>query len=324
MLAAAIHYSTLGGVRSGLTRDDMVTILKHGEGLLWLDLLGASPDDASLLADVFHFHPLAIDDCVSTAIHPPKVDEFPDNIFLIVHGVRYEGDHRTVETTELALFIGEHFVVTEHDLPLPVAADLAQRCQLDGGILQRGPDFLAHALINGVVGQIQPAVDGLGSRGAELEDAAVTSPRPDLLREVTAIRRSAVSLIRVIAPQREVLHRLALGDYPFITPTARVYFSDVYDQLWRIEEEVLALRELTESALNIYMSSISNQLNAVMKVLSIVATIFLPLTLVVGFFGMNFSYVPGLGAPHGYLIAVGIMAATAVAMLLVFHRLRWL
>lgn len=190
--------------------------------------------------------------------------------------------------------------------------------------MRRGADFLAHALIDGVVGQFQPTLDRLTLRGDEIEQAVVDDPRPDLLREVGTLRRSATSLLRVIAPQREVLHRLSLGDYPFVAQNARVYFSDVYDQLWRIEEEVLSLRELAESALNIYLSSISNRLSSVMKVLSIIATIFLPLTLVAGFFGMNFSYIPGLGLAHGYLVALGIMVVMALVMLYLFRRRRWL
>ncbi|MBI3953128.1 MAG: magnesium/cobalt transporter CorA [Chloroflexi bacterium] len=324
MIASTLYYSPGEGVRQVLSADEVKHLLQRREGLLWLDTQGTSPEDARLLADAFRFHPLAIDDCLSTAIHPPKVDEFEDHIFVIVHGAKLDGGSAVAETTELCLFLGEHFVVTEHDLPLPIAAELRARCQEDGGPMRRGADFLAHALIDGVVGQFQPTVEGLALRGAELEEAVVDDPRPEQLREVSALRRSAVALLRVIAPQREVLHRLSLGDYPFVGKTARVYFSDVYDQLWRIEEEVLSLRELTESALNIYMSSISNRLSSVMKVLSIIATIFLPLSLVAGFFGMNFGYIPGLALRQGYLIALGIMVALALVMLYLFRRQRWL
>ncbi len=324
MISSALFYSPEQGVRGDLTLDEVAELARRKEGLLWIDMQGTSPEDVPLLSEAFQFHPLAIDDCLSTALHPPKVDEFSDHIFIIVHGVSYDGGAPVVRTTELCLFLGEHFVVTEHDLPLPVAAELAQRCRKDGGIMRRGADFLAHALIDGVVGQFQPTLDRLTLRGDEIEQAVVDDPRPDLLREVGTLRRSATSLLRVIAPQREVLHRLSLGDYPFVAQNARVYFSDVYDQLWRIEEEVLSLRELAESALNIYLSSISNRLSSVMKVLSIIATIFLPLTLVAGFFGMNFSYIPGLGLAHGYLVALGIMVVMALVMLYLFRRRRWL
>ena len=324
MISSALFYSPEQGVRGDLTLDEVAELARRKEGLLWIDMQGTSPEDVPLLSEAFQFHPLAIDDCLSTALHPPKVDEFSDHIFIIVHGVSYDGGAPVVRTTELCLFLGEHFVVTEHDLHLPVAAELAQRCRKDGGIMRRGADFLAHALIDGVVGQFQPTLDRLTLRGDEIEQAVVDDPRPDLLREVGTLRRSATSLLRVIAPQREVLHRLSLGDYPFVAQNARVYFSDVYDQLWRIEEEVLSLRELAESALNIYLSSISNRLSSVMKVLSIIATIFLPLTLVAGFFGMNFSYIPGLGLAHGYLVALGIMVVMALVMLYLFRRRRWL
>jgi len=324
VISSALFYSPEQGVRGDLTLDEVAELARRKEGLLWIDMQGTSPEDVPLLSEAFQFHPLAIDDCLSTALHPPKVDEFSDHIFIIVHGVSYDGGAPVVRTTELCLFLGEHFVVTEHDLHLPVAAELAQRCRKDGGIMRRGADFLAHALIDGVVGQFQPTLDRLTLRGDEIEQAVVDDPRPDLLREVGTLRRSATSLLRVIAPQREVLHRLSLGDYPFVAQNARVYFSDVYDQLWRIEEEVLSLRELAESALNIYLSSISNRLSSVMKVLSIIATIFLPLTLVAGFFGMNFSYIPGLGLAHGYLVALGIMVVMALVMLYLFRRRRWL
>lgn len=324
MIRCALYLAPDGKLSQQLSVEQIKNALASGEGLLWLDTQDVASEERQLLLEVFHFHPLAVEDCVSKDIHSPKVDEFEDHLFIIVHGINYHAESDVVETTELALFVGKNYMVTNHDVPLRSVDSVLERVQVDGRLMRRGADFLAHDLLDALVDDIMPTIDGLMEKGTDIEAEVLQNPRRETLASIMQHKRSILALQRVMAPQREIMNSLSRGDYPVISGRAQIYYRNIYDHLVRIEILTQNLRDLVEGALNTYLSSVSNRLGEVMKVMSIVAAIFLPLALIAGIYGMNFANMPELEWRYGYFVVWGVMAGVAIALLAYFKRRKWL
>lgn len=313
-----------GRLLEQLTTQEVANFLATGEGLLWVDIEDATTEDGQLLSEVFQFHPLAAADCVSKNIHPPKIDEFEDHLFIIVHGINYHIESDVVETTELGLFLGKSYVVTSHDVPMRSVASVSGRVRSDGRPMRRGADFLAHDLMNALVDNIMPSIDELTERLADIEAEVIHDPRKETPAGIMQLKRSILALERVMSPQRELMNSLSRGDYPLIGDRAQLYYRNIYDHLVRIEMLTQGLRDLSDSVLSTYLSSVSNRMNEVMKVLSIVATIFLPLMLIAGIYGMNFENMPELRWPWGYFAVLGLMGGAIVMAVWWFWARRWI
>ncbi len=298
--------------------------LTTGEGLLWVDMEDVTNEDAELLSNVFCFHPLAVEDCISKNIHPPKIDDFDDYLFIIVHGINYHIESDVVETTELALFLGKNYVVTSHDVPMRSASSMLDRIGKDGRPMRRGADFLAHDLIDALVDNIMPTIEEIDEKNDQLEAEALHEPKRQTLISIMQLKRSILALPRVILPQREIVNGLSRGEYALISERARIYSRNIYDHLVRIEMFTLGLRDMAESVLSTYLSSVSNRMNEVMKVLTLIATIFIPLTFIAGIYGMNFANMPELQWRYGYFGILIVMAVIGVSLAVHFRRRRWL
>jgi len=299
-------------------------LLAAGEGLLWVDMEDVTAEDAEFLSSVFCFHPLAVADCISKNIHPPKIDDFEGYLFVIVHGINYHVESEVVETTELALFLGKNYVVTSHDIPMRSVSSVLERIQKDGRPMRRGADFLAHDLIDTLVDNFMPTIEEMDDKNEQLEAEVLHEPKRETLMSIMHLKRSILALTRVILPQREIMNGLSRGDYPFVSERAQIYYRNIYDHLVRIEMLTLGLRDMTESVLSTYLSSVSNRMNEVMKVLTLIATIFIPLTFIVGIYGMNFANMPELEWRYGYFVTLIVMAVIGVCLAVYFRRRRWL
>ena len=304
--------------------DQVSSLLATGKGLLWIDIEDTTSEDAQFLMDVFRFHPLAVADCVSKNIHPPKIDEFEDHLFIIVHGINYHVESDVVETTELGLFIGKNYVVTSHVIPMRSVTSTIERLQVDGRPMRRGADMLAHDIIDVLVDNIMPTIDELDQKCTDIESEVVEHPRKETLSSIMQLKRSILALNRVMSPQRELVNSLARGDYPLISKRAHIYYRNIYDHLARIEMLTQGLRDLADSVLATHLSSVSNRMNEVMKVLSIVAAIFLPLTLLAGIYGMNFANMPELQWRYGYFVVWGVIVLVAFSLVVFFKKRKWL
>jgi magnesium transporter len=190
--------------------------------------------------------------------------------------------------------------------------------------MRRGADMLAHDIMDALVDNIMPTIDELDERCIDIELEVVEYPRKETLSSIMQLKRSILALNRVMSPQRELLNDLARGDYPLISKRAQIYYHNIYDHLVRIEMFAQGLRDLADSVLASHLSSISNRMNEVMKVLSIVAAVFLPLTLLTGIYGMNFANMPELQWRYGYFLLLGIMTMIGVSLLVYFRRRKWL
>jgi magnesium transporter len=261
-------------------------------GTVWVDLLdsGATPSDAAeaLLRDVFGFHPLAIEDALKET-HVPRVDDWSDYLYIVFHSIDFDRDTGDLRLHELDIFLGRNFLVTYHNEPLGFL-DLDRRnIERDPeNRLRHGPDHLLYHLLDLAVADYLPVIEHLDDAIDDAQEEVFAKPGPRTLQEIFAVKRAAMRLHRIIGPEREVLNRLARDSYAPIAEEHRVYFRDVYDHLVRVHDLTESLRDLISGALDTYLSAISNRTNDIMKMLTIVTVMFLPMSFLAGFFGMNY------------------------------------
>lgn len=324
MSIEAYYLTPDGKLNRSLSKEDIKAAFESKEGLLWVDITGTREDDGRFLEEIFHFHHLAAEDCTSPLIHPPKIDEFGDHLFIIVHGINYAVISEIVETAELAIFLGAHFMVSNHNSPLYSVDAVRQKVEDDGRPMKRGADFLCHALIDTLIDNILPTIDKMSDIAQDIEEETLREPKQATLEAILNLKRSTLRVHRVMVPQREIFNRLSRGDYQVIREEAKIFYRDVYDHLVRIEDLNQIIRDRVDNALATYLSSVANRQNEVMKTLAIVATIFLPLTLLAGIYGMNFENMPELKWEWGYFIVLGIIFSTILLCLWRFRSSGWI
>lgn len=321
-----------GACTSDLSLEQIARAVQELNGLLWVNLEQPTEEEYRLvLRDVFHFHPLAIEDCQNAGYQLAKVDDFGDYLFVIVHALRpnlrleeFDALHE-FGTLELDCFLGRNYVVTVHAAPKMRPIEVVRnRVEHDSHLLQRGADFLYHAILDELMDEYMPLIDVMGEVLDRVEDAALDRPEPATLERILALKHGILTLRRVITPQREVINRLSRGDSPLIAPQNRIYYRDIYDHLVRLYDLSDSLRDVVTGTLDIYLSVTSNRLNEVMKVLTIVSTIFMPLSFLAGVYGMNFRHFPELNWHYGYAIAWAVFITVASIQLWIFRRKGWL
>jgi magnesium transporter len=277
-----------GTQQENLSAGEIASALENPEGLLWVDLTGRSVEHEPLLDRVFHFHPLAIDDALSET-HVPKLDDWGKYLYLVLHAVLLDPNQPgRVETLELDIFLGPNYLVSYHEVPVEAVDSLWSAVQRDPRHLDYGSDHLLYRLADEVVASYMPVVEGLDERIDQAEVQIFDHPTPEILEQIFTLKRAVLYLRRTIGPQREVLNKLARDDYPVIDARARIYFRDVYDHLVRMHEITESVRDLVSGTLDTYLSVINNRMNEIMKTLTLITTLFMPLSFAVGFFGMNF------------------------------------
>lgn len=266
--------------------------LADKSGTLWLDVKdtpGLSNGEVeALFRDVFHFHPLAIEDALKDT-HIPKVDDWSDYLFIVFPTIDFDPETDRLRLHELDIFVGKNYVVTYHREPMPVLSQLRASIERDpANRLRHGAASLVYHILDLVVAEYLPAIEHLDDAIDTAQDEVFARPTPRTLQSIFQVKRSALRLHRTLSPQREVLNRLARDDYDPINPEERVYFRDVYDQIVRIHDISESLRDLIAGALDTYLSAISNRTNDIMKALTLVTVMFLPISFLTSFFGMNF------------------------------------
>ncbi|MBN2239413.1 MAG: magnesium/cobalt transporter CorA [Dehalococcoidales bacterium] len=313
MAVNAYHITTETNVKLQTTQEAIKKALSQDK-LLWIDIEGDEEQDIRLLSDVFGFHRLAIDDCLGERIHPPKIDEFKDYLFIILHGVNYAVKSEIVTTNQLELFIGKNYVVSHHTYPVLSMREVIMMVDEKRRAMKETPDFMAHEIADALIDNIMPTIDSMSDVIDDIEEEAIHNPKKTTIEEILKMKRSTMQLRRVITPQREVFNRLSRREFAIITEDAQIYFRDVYDHIVRIEDLNQGIRDRTDNALSTYLSSVANRQNETMKVLSIVAAIFLPLSLLAGIYGMNFEYMPELTWHWGYFAVLGFMAVAIIGI----------
>jgi magnesium transporter len=299
-----------------LTRGSKVT--------LWVDFEKLTPEEGRLLADVFHFHPLAVEDALS-AIHHPKIEPYGSYLYLILHGIDFQEEEHWFATRDVDFFLGTNYLVTVHDGHSRSIQALRTICNQHDRILAEGPAALLHRIVDSMVDNYRPEIESLEAHMNELEEQAILGHKPELVRDILALKRDLASLRRVVIPQRDAVGRLARREFAAISDELTYRFRDVYDHLVRLSDEATLLQDRVTGILEAHLSTISNRLNMVVKVLTVMSTIFLPLTVLTGMWGMNVPLprLPGGEAMQFWWVA-GAMVAIAGFMLSMFRRNNWL
>lgn len=309
----------------------------HGEaGLIWVDMENPTEaEEETLLVSMFDFHPLTIEDCRKgnePGGHHPKVEDFGDHLFVIfnpVEGIMAADDGESmfrmeIRTSQLSAYLTNRILLTHHYTPLQSIANARQLIAKNAQALGKGPDFLFHFIIDDIVDNYTPILDRLDDAIDTMEDEVFQNPSQVSMVRILHLKRNIITIRRVAVYQREMLSRLSRGEFELINRDEMIFYRNVYDHLVRMTDMADSYRDMVSSLLDAYLSVTSNRLNQVMKVLTIISTIFLPLSVITGFFGMNFTYLPIKDWDNGVAITAGFMALVAGGMMWVFRRNKWI
>ena len=313
-----------GSVEKSLSEVAVQDVLERGDGNIWLDFDAPTVEDDEFLRRVFGLHPVALDSCQDMADQVPKVDDYGDYIFMVARGIDYTVDTRILSTTEMGIFLGRNFVITVHSALLYNIESVVALVERDGLPLRRGSTFLTYMLLDALVQNLVPGINGLEEWVDDIEDSVIDKPDPNALEAILDLKRSSFQLRRAIAPQRDMLSRLSRAEFAHVTGDALPYYRDIYDTILRIESQNETLRDRADTTLSVYLSLVANQQNDLMRVLAVVATVFMPLGLLAGIYGMNFEYIPELSFRWGYFAVLGVMATAIAAVLWGFWARRWI
>ena len=324
----SLYFPKDGNLHIDLNIDAFKAALQDPDGLLWVDFEATPPEeDEPVLREVFGFHPLAIDDALQES-HVPKVDDWGEYIYIVLHAVVFDKSNSgRLDTLELDVFLGKNYMVTHHDQPIAAIERVWDISHRDERHLLNGADHLLYRLTDEVVASYMPVVEEIDLAIDQTEDQVFDRPTPETLEHIFMLKRATVHLRRIIGPQREVLNRLARDDYRVIDSRARIYFRDVYDHLVRLHDITESIRDLVGGALDIYLSVINNRMNEIMKTLTIITTLFMPISFIGGFFGMNF-FAPiaplarWTGIP-AFILTLTITLLTPISMLVWVRRRGW-
>jgi magnesium transporter len=313
------------------SREDIQKAI-DGPDPFWLDLAGFTKEQAPILLEQFHFHHLSVEDCLDT-IHYPKIEQYPEYLFVVLHAVENHGKQQL--TTEVDSFITSKALVTVHQGGCRVVNEF-RRSLLNGRAKARlTSDLLFHAMTSKFMDEYFPLLDLLNQEIERIQDTIFYRPKRqksdekvsgsgETVRQFLGVKKRITKLRRLLTAQRDVFNRLTRDEFPLISPQAVIYFRDVYDRLFGITEMLDSYRDVLASTLEAHLSVVSNRLNEVMKLLTVVTVIFMPLMLITGIYGMNFEIMPELHNPWGYPIALFSMGLLTAGLIWYFKRRRWL
>lgn len=312
-------------VEEGFTVEQLPELLKDKQLVIWVDMPSPTVDDENVLLNIFHFHPLTVEDCRENR-HYPKIEEFADYIYFIVHGVRADTSSDRFNTIELDGFLGPNYVITYHHDEFRSINAVKQLIRTSPIACKRGAGYLLHQILDRIVDFYSPVIDDFDNRIDELEARIFVgkSSNNEMLSEIMNIKRSVLRLRRISVKQLDILLRISRGEFDLIPQALLPFYRDIYDHLVRVADLAESYRDLITGLLDAHLSVVSNRLNEVMKVLTIFSAIMLPLTFIVGVYGMNFDNMPELHSRYGYFAAWAIMIVVALGMLFFFWRRGWI
>jgi magnesium transporter len=311
----------------------MPTLLSDTNLFLWVDLENATPEETKyVLEDVFHFHPLSIEDCVMVSEAPkveeylPKEDDkFTPYLFMVIHAVDYSRKDGVFATSELNFFLGRNFLVTYHEVPIRSVSSTEEQAVKSNVHIARAPDRVAYTLLDSIVDNYKPALDELSLEIADLEQQALQTPTKQTLNKILQIKKEVMPLRQIIGPQREVLARFARGEFKLIRPHIVPYYRDVYDALFQISELAQSYTDSLTGILQVYLNMSSNQTGEVVKLLTMITVITTPVMIVGTWYGMNYAtQMPEFASPYGYYYALGLTILSTAATIWWMKRKKWM
>jgi magnesium transporter len=320
MISVYVHE---GGVTRCLDRVDPAWLDPSSQVTLWADVVKPTEEDFRVLSEVFKFHPLSVEDARSS-LQFPKVEPYPGYLYLVLHGIDLTKGQTQFATRDIDFFVGRRFLVTVHDGDSRSIARFREVCDRHDRVMAEGPVGVLHRIVDSMVDNYRPAIEELEDRIGKIEELAFAGEQ-HMVRKVLKLKRDLSHLRRVLIPQRDAVGRLARREFGEISDEMAYRFRDVYDHVARYTEETILFQDRVTGILEVNLSTISNRLNQVMKVLTVMSTIFLPLTVLTGMWGMNVPLPNFPGGPEvQFWWVAGIMIAISVTMLALFRRKGWI
>ena len=320
MISVFVHRN---GVTSRADRVEPEWLDPSSEVTLWVDMENPTAEEITLLSERFKLHPLSVEDARS-ALQFPKIEAYPGYLYLVLHGIALKKGQTSFATHDIDFFLGPNYLVTVHDGTSRSITRVKDVCDQHERVLSEGAVGLLHRIVDLMVDNYRPAIEELQDRIAKLEEVAF-SGREHMVRQVLKLKRDLATLRRVLIPQRDAIGRLARREFGIVSDEMAFRFRDVYDHIARYSEEAILFQDRVTGILEVNLSTVSNRLNMVMKVLTVMSTIFLPLTVLTGMWGMNIMLpqFPGGEAAQFWWIA-GVMIAITGTMLALFRRKGWI
>jgi len=305
---------------------DALRLVLADKGLhVWIDLENPTPEEAKLvLEDMFHFHPLAIEDCIQVG-SLPKIEDYDDYLFLVMNAVNPKSKY-ALSTIELNMFIGKEFLITYHVERMRSISLAVERCRQQAAVFAKAPDRLTHAILDSMVDNYGQALDELSLQIQDIEDNVFSEDSKKLIGDVLRMKRELAILHQFIGPQRDIMFRLARGESKMIRQSLLPYFRDVYDHLAKIDEQIHAYKETLFLTLDIYLNNVANKTNDIIRVLTILTAVTTPIMIVGTWYGMNFKQMEDLelGLPWGYEYAWAITILGTLAIVLWFKHKKFI
>jgi magnesium transporter len=300
-------------------------LFKETPTVTWINIDGLHQVEIlEKLGECYGFHPLVLEDILNTD-QRPKMEDYGEYLYIVLKMIDQSNQSNEILTEQISLILGSSFVISFQEREGDVFDPIRERIRNGKGRIRKmGADYLAYALLDSIVDNYFIVMEKLGEKIEFLEEELVKRPIPETLQTIHHLKREMIFFRKAVWPLREVIGSLERGELPLIKETTRIYLRDVYDHTIQVIDTIETFRDMVSGMLDIYLSSVSNRLNAVMKVLTIIATIFMPLTFIAGIYGMNFKYMPELewkwGYPMVWLVVIGI----SIFMLAYFKKKRWL
>jgi len=313
------------GIKTGLSLEEMAAAVKDERALLWLDVSDIDDSDIDLLTNIFNLHPLTVEDFIMPSARP-KLEEFPDYLFVVIFSMQSANNHHQgkVHMTEIDCCLGINFLITFHSEPSSTIFTCQERVKKQSPTIMHGADMLLHSILDSCIDNYFPIINEFDNTVDEMSEELFKTPSQETLKKIYYLKNDIMSLRRTIGPQADVVSLLSRETYRFIRQSSILYFRNIYDNMVRFNDTVGMLRDIISGAMEVYVSIISNRLNEIMKTLTVIATIMMPLTLIASIYGMNFKHMPELEHRFGYPAVILIMTIITVIMLIYFRRRKWL
>lgn len=318
-----------GTIVTDLPHTQLRDAMRDNQARLWIDLSAPTDEEShAILAELFRFHPLAIDDAINDS-HVPKVDDYGSYLYLVFHTVALGDERMDLHTYEIDVFLGSNYLITMHETPRTSIDKLWDENYHTRNGLAKGPALLLYELLDRQIDSYTPLLNQFEEKLEHLGDQIFRQQGKGkseeiMLNDILTAKSSALRLGRILTPQRELLYKLAHNNYSVVPADTRIYFQDAFDHLARFSDLALSMRELSGSTMETHLALVNNRINETMKVLTMISTIFIPLSFIAGVYGMNFDFMPELDSPWGYPLIWFSFIAVAGAMVQFFRRRGWL
>lgn len=299
---------------------------KKENGINWLNLEGLSNlNVVEEIAQVYQLHPLTVEDILNVE-QRPKVDEFENYLFITIKILNWNSNKNTFSVEQMSLVLGKSYVITFLESNTTLFNSFKDKLRSSSAVRlrQQGCDYLAYRLIDIIVDQYFSVLEGLGEAIEDTEERIILSPTPQNSKTIYSLKRKMLILRKTIWPMREVISHLLQIEEPFISRFTQIYLRDVYDHIVQAIDTIETFRDMLSSMIDMYLSSLTNRMNEIIKVLTIISTIFIPTTFIASIYGMNFQYMPELKMHYGYPAALGAMLVVIIGMLIYFKNKKWL